>query len=86
MKVFFPVIKNNKNLDLTIEFINCKVWNTIESAFNNYNDKYIIVSIDANYWNLIIKMFQRHPTSLSNKERWMLAYNDMNTYYNWAFK
>lgn len=85
MRVFFPVIKNDQNLDLTIEFINCKLWNTIESAFNDYNDNYVIVSIDANYWIVIIKMFQRHPASLSNKERWKLAYHDMMMYYSSAF-
>lgn len=85
MRTFFPVTKGTVIKDVGIAFSECSWWNNIRSAAVNQYPDCDIIEYEANYWDIIRKMYQRHKGDA--RTRWQLAYKDMDTYYNgWAFK
>lgn len=84
MKAFFPITKGTQIKDAAIAFAECSWWNSIRSAaFNQFPD-HDIIEYEADYWDVLRKMYQRHQGDA--RTRWQLAYKDMKMYYAWAFK
>lgn len=84
MKVFFPVPKGTEIGDKGIAFLNCGYWNNILSVTVDQYQDCDIIEYEANYWDILRKMYQRH--SGDARMRWQLAYKDMSFYYRWVFK